>query len=354
MASQGRRPTIVDIARSAKVSFKTVSRVLNDNPRVDPALRARVLQAMAELDYRPNLAARSLAGRRGYAIALLIDHSELFSDEDANSYFAPYLVDLQAGALQACREAGYHFFIEPYDPGSGNFPNDLRAQLSRLALDGVVLAPPSADRIELLDALEAWSIPYVRIAPGIDADRAPSVSTDEYRGTLAIAEHLLALGHKRIGFVGGPQPHIAAAVRLVAFRDAVAGRAELIVHPGDFTFASGLAAGGALLGSPDRPTAIFAANDFMAGGVVAAATRLGLRVPHDVSIAGFDDSAIAHFLWPPLTTVRQPIRKMAHAAIEHLVALAGGEEAPSSRIELASRLIERESTAQAPPSEPRR
>lgn len=352
MASQKRRPTIVDIANRAKVSFKTVSRVLNENPRVDPALRSRVLKAMAELDYRPNLAARSLAGRRGYAIALLIDRTELFSEQDANSYFAPYLVDLQAGALLACREAGYHFFIEPYDPHSESFPNDLRAQLSKLALDGVVLAPPTADRVELLDALEEWAIPYVRLAPGIDVERAPSVVSDEYRGATAMAEHLLSFGHRRIGFVAGPQAHIAAAVRLVAFQEATAGRAELIVRPGDFTFAGGLAAGEALLALAEAPTAIFAANDFMAGGVVAAATRKGLRVPQDISVAGFDDSAIARFIWPPLTTVRQPIRKMAQAAIEYLVALAAGCETPPSRTELPSRLIERESIAGARDGQP--
>ena len=347
MASQKRRPTIVDIANRAKVSFKTVSRVLNEHPRVDPALRTRVLKAMTELDYRPNLAARSLAGRRGYSIALLIDRSELFSDQDANSYFAPYLVDLQAGALLACRDVGYHFFIEPYAPRSPSFPNDLRAQLSKLALDGVVLAPPTADRIELLDALDEWAVPYVRLAPGLDTERAPLVTSDEYRGATAMAEHLLSLGHRRIGFVAGPESHIAAAVRLVAFRDATAGRAELIVHPGDFTFAGGLAGGEALLAVDEPPTAIFAANDFMAGGVVAAVTRRGLKVPDDVSVAGFDDSAIARFIWPPLTTVRQPIRGMAHAAIEYLVALAGGQETPPRRLELPSRLIVRESTGTA-------
>lgn len=344
MATQQRRPTIIDIANKAGVSFKTVSRVLNDNPRVAPELRARVLKAADELEYQPNLAARSLAGRRGYAIALLVDRSEFFHESDANAYFSPYLVDLQAGALLACRELGYHFFVEPYDPGSASFPNDLRAQLSKVPLDGVVLAPPSADRLSLLDALDEWGIPYVRVAPGIEVERAPSVATDEYRGTLAMAEHLLSLGHRRIGMVAGPEAHIAAAVRLVAFREAVAGKAELIVHPGDFTFTGGLAAGAALLESPGRPTAIFAANDFMAAGVIVAATRLGLRVPEDVSIAGFDDSAVAHFIWPPLTTVRQPIRGMAHAAIESLVARAGGLATPRQQIDLPFELMVREST----------
>jgi len=211
-----------------------------------------------------------------------------------------------------------------------------------------VLAPPSADRVELLDALDEWALPYVRLAPGFEIERAPSVATDEYRGAAAMAEHLLSLGHRRIGFVAGPENHIAASVRLVAFREAVAGRAELIVHSGDFTFTGGLAAGEALLGRSGRPSAIFAANDFMAGGVIAAAMRLGLLVPRDVSIAGFDDSAAAQFVWPPLTTVRQPIRTMAHAAIEYLVALAGQEELPSSRLELPAQLIERESTGKAP------
>ena len=256
MATDKRRPTIIDIAKKADVSFKTVSRVLNDNPRVAAELRTRVLKAMADLDYQPNLAARSLAGRRGYAIALLVDRSEFFREDDANAYFAPYLVDLQAGALLACREAGYHFFVEPYDPASANFPNDLRAQLSKLALDGVVLAPPSSDRPALMGALEEWGIPYVRIAPGIHPDRAASVATREYDGTVQMAGHLLALGHRRLGMVCGPDDHIAAGIRRVAFQDAVKGKAELQLHPGDFTFAGGLAAGAALLGPPGRPSAV--------------------------------------------------------------------------------------------------
>lgn len=350
MASQQRRPTIVDIAKKAEVSFKTVSRVLNENPHVAPALRARVLKAMSELNYQPNLAARALAGSRGFALALLVDQKEFFSDESANAYFAPYLVDLQAGALMACRELGYHFFVEPYDPSSENFPDDLRAQLSKIALDGVVLAPPTADRRELLGALEEWGMPYVRIAPGIEIDRAPSVATDEYGGTLAVAEHLLSLGHRRIGIVTGPENHIAAGVRLVAFKDAMAGKAELLVSPGDFTFGGGLLAGDALLELSPRPTAIFAANDFMAAGVIVAATRRHLRVPEDVSVAGFDDSAVAHFSWPPLTTVRQPIRAMARAAIEYLVARAGQRVDLRERTELPLKLIERQSTAPAPAS----
>jgi LacI family transcriptional regulator len=348
MATPKRRPTIIDIARQAEVSFKTVSRVLNDNPRVAPELRARVLKAMSELDYQPNLAARALAGRRGYAIAMLVDQATFSGGEGANAYLAPYLVDLQVGALIACREAGYHFFIEPYDRGSANFPYDLRAQLSKLALDGVLLAPPSADREELLAALEGWGIPYVRIAPGVEVERAPSLAIDEHAGTLAIAEHLLALGHRKIGFVAGPENHIAAGVRLVAFREALEGKAELAVHPGDFTFAGGLAAGEALLAGRERPTAIFAANDFMAAGVIASATRRGLHVPEDLSVAGFDDSAVAHFTWPPLTTVRQPIRAMAAGAIEYLVAHAAGSETPARRRELPFELVVRESTAAVP------
>ncbi|KRA83961.1 LacI family DNA-binding transcriptional regulator [Altererythrobacter sp. Root672] len=348
MATQKRRPTIIDIAKKADVSFKTVSRVLNDHPRVAADLRERVLKAMAELNYQPSLAARSLAGRRGYSIALLVDQSEFFREDDANAYFAPYLVDLQAGALTACREFGYHFFVEPYDFGADAFPGALRAQLSKVALDGVILAPPSSDRLALLDALEDMEIPYVRIAPGTETERSPSVSTHEYEGTVAMAEHLVSLGHRRIGMICGPETHIAAGVRLVAFRKALEGKAELILHPGDFTFAGGLEAGRALLDRADRPTAVFAANDFMAAGAIVAATSLGLQVPRDVSITGFDDSAIANFIWPPLTTVRQPIRAMARAAIEYLVAVASERDNPEPRTELPLKLVIRESSA--PPS----
>lgn len=349
MTAQKRRPTIIDIAKRAEVSFKTVSRVLNNNPSVAAELRERVLKAAAELDYQPNLAARSLAGRRGYAIALLVDHSEFFRNDNANSYFAPYVVDLQAGALMACRELGYHFFVEPYDASSKTFPADLRAQLSKVTLDGVLLAPPSSDRTELLDALEEWNIPYVRIAPGTEITRAPSVNINEHDGAAEMARHLLALGHRRIGMVCGPESHISAGVRRVAFQAALEGKAELVFQPGDFTFSAGVAAGQALLANRnDRPTAIFAANDFMAAGVVVAATQLGLQVPRDVSIAGFDDSAVAHFIWPPLTTVRQPIRAMASTAIEYLVALASERDLPPRQAELPISLVVRESTGSPP------
>lgn len=357
MATPARRPTIIDIAKRAGVSFKTVSRVLNDNPRVAEELRVRVRQAMAELDYQPNLAARALAGRRSYSIALLVDQGEFFNEGDANAYMAPYLVDLQAGALKACRAAGYHFFIEPFDPFAPTWAGDLRNQLAKIAVDGVVLAPPSGDRMALLDALDSWGTAYVRIAPGVERERGPSVAMDEYGGTVAMAEHLLRLGHRRFAFVSGPEAHIAAAVREVAFRQALADAKgqpgapiTMTVVPGNFTFAGGLAAGEALLSQPERPTAIFAANDFMAAGVVAAATHHGLRVPRDISIAGFDDSAVARFVWPPLTTVRQPIRGMAQAAIRHLVDLAGGRESREKHVEFPFQLVERSSTGPVAPA----
>jgi len=351
MSNPARRPTIIDIAKRAEVSFKTVSRVLNDNPRVAEERRARVRAAMHELGYQPNLAARSLAGRRGYAIAMLVDQQEFYSEANANAYVASYLVDLQAGALMACREAGYHFFIEPFERSSPTLLSDLRGQFSKIPVDGLVLAPPSADRTDLLDALETWNMPYVRIAPGIEPERAPSVATDEFGGTIAMTEHLIELGHRRIAFVSGPEAHIAAGTRVIAFREALARAPEVIVpmiHAGDFTFAGGLGGGEALLARPDRPTAIFAANDHMAAGVVSAANRAGLRVPLDLSIAGFDDSAIARSVWPPLTTVRQPIRAMAQAAIHYLVELAGERAPPPRHVVFPFQLVVRSTTGPAP------
>ena len=155
-----RAVTIIDIANHAGVSFKTVSRVLNENPRVADELRTRVQKAMAELGYQPNLAARALAGRRGYAIALLVDRVQFFNEENANAYLAPYLVDLQAGALNACREAGYHFFVEPLDMQSENLASDLSIQLSKIAVDGVFFA------LSNMLGREALSVEHFRIVRG--------------------------------------------------------------------------------------------------------------------------------------------------------------------------------------------
>lgn len=354
MAKHGRRPTIIDVARRAGVSFKTVSRVLNHNPHVGPALRERVLKAAAELDYRANIAARSLAGPRTYTFALLIAirMDDLQSEDDW--YLPAFLSDLQFAAMLACQKAGYRLTIEICDISAAAPPPGLPPGIAASAIDGIIVAPPLCDRVEMIAALEASAIPYVLIAPGRDNPDARSVATDEYGGAAAMTRHLLALGHRRIGFVKGPEGHRAAGARLQACRDILADfdpALAPIVESGAFNFASGHRAAQILLARPAPPTAIFCANDDMAAGAIAAAMQRGLRVPEQLSIAGFDDSAVAHITAPALTTVRQSFSAMANAAVR-LLASAGSEgtgETEPRQVILPYRIIERASVA-APPA----
>lgn len=341
----GDRVTIMDIASAAGVSFKTVSRVLNGNPRVAAELRERVLKAAADLNYRPNLAARSLAGARHYAIAMLITSQAMANARSEGWYLPPFLMDLQARALIACQEHGYRFHVEIIDEASPSLGMQLNGL--RMHVDGVVLAPPLADNTAVLAALEQSGLPFVRISPGVELDRAPAVMADEYGGALAMTEHLLSLGHRRIGFIHGPPQHLAAARRYAAFRDALqrCPGTEEMSETGDFTFAGGSAAAEKLLALDHPPSAVFASNDDMAAGVLAAAVRCGMRVPEELSVAGFDDSPFARLVVPPLTTVRQPLAGIVEAAINVLIAgtMAIGDSV--KQLQLPCKVVARGSTA---------
>lgn len=344
----GYRPTIIDIAKKAGVSFKTVSRVLNHNPHVRDELRNRVLEAAAALNYRPNLAARSLAGPRSYTLALLMGIRTSDMEGQEEWYLSPFLSDLQFLATLACQKAGYRLSIEIVDSSPGASPPALPPGMSAGEIDGVLVAPPLSDSVEIIQALEAAKIPYVLIAPGVDPDRAFSVATDEYGGAAAMTEHLLALGHRRIAFIKGPERHLAAIARMTAYCDVLAkfdGTLEPMIEQGDFNFGSGYRAANTLLSRDTPPTAIFCANDDMAAGAIAAANERGIRVPCQLSVAGFDDSPAARVTSPALTTIRQPLGAMAAAAIRLLSSADGEAHAELQHVVLPYKFIERASTA---------
>jgi len=316
-------PTISDVAARAGVSTKTVSRVLNGEPHVRPQLKERVRAAVAELDYQPNLAARQLAANRSFLIVYLY-----------TTVRASYVATLLGAASRRCRELGYHLIAEPVEDSSDAAA--LVADLvSRLRPDGILLSPPLSDEADLLDALQRAAVPVARIAgtrPGV----GDIIDIDHRAISAEMTEHLIALGHRRIGFIAATREFRLALGRLAGFRDAM-GRAgiaideELVVN-GNFTFLSGYHAAALLLAHRSPPTAIFAANDEMAAGVVSAAGQRGLRVPDDVAIAGFDDSPISRMIWPPLTTVRQPVAELAVAAIDRLTGRPPGKDPIEHRL----------------------
>ncbi|MFV3130277.1 LacI family DNA-binding transcriptional regulator [Niveispirillum sp. KHB5.9] len=336
-SGNGRAPqrvaTIFDVARQAGVSTKTVSRVLNNEARVAEETLARVRAAVADLDYRPNPNARSLAGRRSYLIGLFYDNPS-----------SNYMADIKAGAIRRCQEKGYHLLTEPCEADDPSLPRLMVGVATRFRLDGLILTPPIVDRKDVLDAIAAANVPLVRIAPRLEPDRTAHVHMDDEAAARLAADHLADLGHKRLGMILGHPDHGAAELRQRGFLTAAAARGLTLspahILPGDFSFAGGFAAAEQLLALPDRPTAIFAGNDDMAAATVAAANKHGLQVPRDLSVVGFDDSPIARVIWPPLTTIRQPTMGMAAAAVDLLI--GDGEPAPDRQ--LGFELMVRQST----------
>ena len=306
-----RQITIKDVAQAAGVSFKTVSRVLNDEPNVRNELRERVKAVAAELGYVPNVAARDLAGGRSYLIGLMFDNPS-----------EAYISKIQTGAITRCRSTGYYLIVEPLEPAD-DVVATLEPILSRLRVEGLILTPPICDNLAVLDAIERAGVRYVRIAPDRDADRAPCVAMDDVHASYEMTRHLLSLGHRDIAFIKGHPDHGATPRRLEGYLRAM-GEAGLIVpaehiQAGAFSFQSGMVAGERLIGLAEPPTAIFASNDDMALGVMWAALHAGLSVPGDISVAGFDDSEPSRMAWPQLTTIRQPIAEMSAAAVDILI-----------------------------------
>ena len=304
--------SIKDVAARAGVSPKTVSRVINGESHVRPEVRAAVQRVVSELDYRPNAFARSLSSSRSYLLGLFID--------DPSSGYA---ADVQRGALMRCRDRSYHLVVEPIDFSAADWATLVTDSVVALRLDGAILTPPTCDRAELLGILDAQGLPYVRVSPRDDVARSGFVWMDDAAAARQMTEHLLALGHRNIGFLRGDPEHSVSQRRWEGFQAAMAlagiAPRERWTAQGDFSFLSGLVTAERMLGAADRPTAIFASNDDMALGVLMAAAKLGIVVPDGLSIAGFDDAPTSRAAWPQLTTIRQPKAEMAAAAVDVLV-----------------------------------
>jgi len=335
--SRGGEPTVADVARAAGVSPMTVSRVINREGNVLPATREKVEEAVAALGYVPNTAARHLAGGKQCRIALL--HSN-----PSSAYLSEFLM----GSLAQASASHAQLVVEYCD--EAETAEALVTKLKSHRVDAVLLPPPLCDDAELAEKLRELGLPMAQIATGNPLAFAHAVTIDDRAAALAMTRHLIGLGHRRIGFIEGNPNQTASALRRAGFEAAleeagIAIEAELIRH-GDFSYRSGLAAAEELLAQRPRPTAIFASNDDMAAAAVATAHRHGLEVPADISICGYDDTAMATTIWPELTTIRQPVSDMARAATEMLVEQVGSRPDASkgpSRVMLDFAIIRRAS-----------
>ncbi len=340
-SAQGRSfATMADVAAMAGVSLKSVSRVINNEPHISTKLRMRVETAIKTLDYVPDTAARSLAGARSFTLGILFDNPS-----------PNYTMAIVAGVYGACVRAKHHLRIDNID--SSTPTETVISQLDQILrhsrVDGLVLTPPITDNADVLDYLETRGVPYSRVTPVLDPERSSRVWMDNVAAGARVADYLWTLGHRRFAIATGPIHHGDAGQR----REGFLGRLQELKPGtvvgeayGGFLFETSIEAGRELLSAKRYPTAIFATNDDSAAGIMVAARELGLKVPEDVSICGFDDSWVAKSVWPYLTTIRQPIEDMARVAAEFLLDRAPAETPRVRQLDFT--LIERGSVAPAP------
>lgn len=338
------KPTIDDVAKLAGVARATVSRVLNNQPNVRDKVRAEVMRAVLTLGYRVNLQARNLAGRQTMRIGLI--HASHF-EREAYSFFG-WTLELGATIAAASRGAQLvSHIIDENDPGyAARIIDSLRDD----QCDGALLAPPFADDVELLHALMAFGIKIVCIAAGRHVEGLVNViGIDDRQAGRDVGEHLLARGHCNFGFIKGLQDHKSAEERYVGFLDALheagLGAEAVTTERGAFNYRSGHDCAEHILAINRGITALVCANDDMAAGALLAIHKLGLRIPEDIAVTGFDDTPVSGVVWPPLTTIHQPLRSIGKRAVEMLVERAS--EAPAfsaSREFVPHRLIVRESS----------
>lgn len=342
-----RKATIFDVAKLAGVSIKTVSRVVNHEPNVRASTRAKVNKAVAALNYRPDQSARNLASHRSHLIGLVYD--------DPSTYDTPsggYILDMQQGALKACRAALSELLIHPCDFRRKNVGDELKSLIEQSRLAGIILAAPLSNMPKIVKVIESTGTPLVRLSPGTQNGKQGTVSTNDREVSAEMTRYLAGLGHERIAFITGDPDHKAVANRYLGYQDGLKSvgikESSRLVVAGDNSFHSGQACGDRLLKRKQRPTAIFAANDDMAAGVIRAAHRHGIRIPEELSVAGFDDIALARQVDPMLTTVRQPLFEMAEKAASMLLKGPAKKAGKKSAECVLAELKIRESTGPAP------
>ncbi|QSF53868.1 LacI family DNA-binding transcriptional regulator [Brevundimonas fontaquae] len=327
-STAARKVTIKHVAAEAGVSLQTVSRVINNGPNVRPEVRERVNAAVARLGYVPSLAAQRMGGSRSYLLLALNDRDRTIEGWRSGEG-TDWVDQMLLGGMLKCAEAGYRMIFELVDTHSAHVEREVKAAIAALHPDGVILTPPHSDNPLITGLLVDLGLPFARI--GSTATGAGfSIAMDDYAAAETATNHLLDLGHRRIGFISGSPEYVLSGARLQGYRAAMAGRglpddADLVGH-GDFTFASGEAAMETFCRLAHPPTAIVASNDQMALAALRVAGRRGLAVPHDLAIISFDDTPIVRFSNPPLTAVVQPIAAMASAAADLLIRAKSGQD----------------------------
>ncbi len=332
------RSTINDVAALAGVSMKTVSRVVNKEPNVRQSTQEKVEKAIAELGYQPDQSARSLAGNRSFLVGLLYSNPS-----------PSYIIHAQTGTLSTCRKEGFGLLIHPCDYQAPDLCQEVMTMVRSSRLDGLILTPPLTDNAEFIRFLDEQKIRYTSIAPIEHGTDIPCVYCDDRQVSEEMTEYLIELGHQRIGFILGHPDHGATHERYAGYQAALEAHGikeiKSLVKQGYFDYDSAKACAEKLFNLKNPPTAIFASNDYMASAVVVAAHERGLKIPQQISIAGFDDIPLAAQSWPTLTTIKQPVQDMAAKAAQLLIDQIRGRSAEQLEHSLECSLIKRASTA---------
>lgn len=328
--------TIKDVSNDAGVSIKTVSRVINKEKNVSEKTKEIVIKSIQKLGFKPNKSAQSLRSKRSHMIALLYNNPN-----------KDYLADIQGGILRLCKETGYNLVLQECDYTNVNLGLEITEFIDDFSIDGLIVTPPLSDMNEFLEHLNQTQTGYSIIAPSNTRKVKSYVSSNDYEASYAMTNKIINKGHLNIGFIKGHHKHSASHLRFNGFTEALKDRGMSLnsewIKEGNFSFDSGFSAGLELLKSHNKPSVIFASNDYMAAGVMKAAQMRGINIPLDLSLVGFDDSPLAAQLWPSLTTIRQPVEEMAYHAARLLLGNIDGLSEEMDSKEFISELILRES-----------
>lgn len=344
--------TIRHVAADAGVSLQTVSRVLHDEANVRPEMRAKVQASIDKLGYVPSIAAQRMSGSRSYLILALNDRDRTIADWTARQG-TDWVDQMLLGGMLECAAHGYRMMFELVDTHCAHVERELLAAIAALQPDGVILTPPHSDDPHIVDVLVKQGIPFARIG-SLGEGGGISLTMDDAGAARDATRHLAALGHRCIGFIAGSSEYALSGWRVDGWRAAMAEaglETDGLLQQGDFSYASGDQAARALLERPDRATAIIASSDQMALAALERARQLGLEVPGELSLVSFDNTPIVRFTQPPLTAIDQPIAALTARAVALLIAAnkTGAKSEAATPQVLPAELVERQSTAPAPP-----
>ncbi|MDK1286028.1 LacI family DNA-binding transcriptional regulator [Pseudoalteromonas umbrosa] len=349
--------TINDVAKHAGVSMKTVSRVINKEPSVRKKTYDLVMQAVEELNYQPNTAARNLAGTSSFAIGLVYDNP--------NAY---YVIDMQNGVLSRCKEEGYELVIHPCCAQDPDMHKEIATMIQRSRLAGLVLTPPLSEQQDIIDMLDNLGVAYVRLLSGQNNASEPiegkaeehktnnCIYVDDYAAAYEITEHLIQLGHKTIAFACGDAEHKSTTERLAGYQQALKDHDlslnEDLIYEGTYSFESGVEGAKALLKNNNafKITAILGGNDEIAAGALFASRLMNIAIPEQLSISGFEDSPFSRQTWPKLTTAHQANSVISEHAARLLFSKTRGSRKQDKDIitTFTPSVVIRESTGPAP------